>query len=530
MVLHSHPHSHPAPGFHVHDHEHSPQELKHGFLVHDHKHSSEELKHGFKGNDLKHISEEPKHELYYGKYNENQDLKSYDNHNTNDYLHQQNKHIEQDSIWKTRTRRTNRKEYLPRPYLQEVDQIPDFHSKTKDHFKPFHVPKVNRFENAVSVSQPRQQSFSKRHNNFEFHTTHSGNQYHPGSYQESAQSYYQPVHERQEIHRAGVSFSQKRPQPQTHHFKPLVEMQPSYYKGYVEQSTRPKKQTNISPPQFLTYQNAWNNLGGNQLQLPLLPPQPKLNHYKQPNHKLLLVMPKDQRIPISSWYDQHNQMLKNQPHRQDSVERGTPFEEDTHNTEDGVLDINAVWPRVLKNFNHEIIPLVREEQTNNPNGLSPSPSEQSKSNKKPTNQQFPQETRDEIAESKIYKGKEDSNITNKFSKGNEDSEITNEYDEKSQNATLKEDLKSSTEVLDNDEQLTTEINNDEDLVSRKSTNTEYLLLFYIRFYHIISTLSFSFFLNNMTFFAFIETLANPGEVQIMTENIAGQIALIGILE
>ena len=34
----------------------------------------------------------------------------------------------------------------------------------------------------------------------------------------------------------------------------------------------------------------------------------------------------------------------------------------------------------------------------------------------------------------------------------------------------------------------------------------------------------------MTFFAFIETLANPGEVQIMTENIAGQIALIGILE
>ena len=34
----------------------------------------------------------------------------------------------------------------------------------------------------------------------------------------------------------------------------------------------------------------------------------------------------------------------------------------------------------------------------------------------------------------------------------------------------------------------------------------------------------------MTLFAFIETLANPGEVQIMTENIAGQIALIGILE
>ena len=183
-------------------------------------------------------------------------------------------------------------------------------------------------------------------------------------------------------------------------------------------------------------------------------------------------------------------MLKNQPHRQDSVEQGTPFEEDTHNTEDGVLGINAVWPRVLKNFNHEIIPLVREEQTNNPNGLSPSPSEQSKSDKKPTNQQFPQDTRDEIAESKIYKGKEDSNITNKFSKGNEDSEITNEYEEKSQNATLKEDLKSSTEVLDNDEQLTSEINNDEDLVSRKSTNTEYLLLFHIRFYHIISTLSF----------------------------------------
>ena len=439
----------------------------------------------FTGNDLKHISEEPKHEFYYGKHNENQDLKSYDNHNTPNYLHEQNKHLEQDSIWKTRIRRTNRKEYVPHKYLQEVDQNPDFHSKTKDHFKSFHVPKVNWFENAVSVSEPWQHRFFKRHHNSEFYATHNGLQYHPGSFQKSAQSHYQPVHKRQEIHGGGVSFSQKRPQLQTRHFKPLVKGQPSYYKGYVEQSTRPKKQTNISPQQFLTYQNAWNNLGRNQLQLPLLPPQPKSHHYKQPTNKLFLVMPKDQRIPITSWYDQHNQMLTNQPHRQDSVQQGTPFEEDT-NTEDGVMDTNAVWPRVLKNFNHEIIPLVREEQTNNANSLIPSPTKESKSNKQPINQQLPKDTRDEIGESKVYKDKEDSNTTNTVNKGNEDSKITHEYEEESKNATLNEDLKSSTEVLDNDEQVTTEIDNDESIVSRKSElDAEYLLLFHIRVCHII---------------------------------------------
>ena len=480
VVLHSHPHSHPAEGFHVHDHEHSPKELKHGVLVHEHDHSFEELKHGLDRNELQHFSEEPKHELYHG----NQDVRSYENHNIHNNLHEHNKDLEQDSIWKTRIRRTNRREYFPRQYLQKVEQNSHLRAKTKDHFKRFPLPQVNRFETAALVSRPRQSSFSKRHHNLKFHMTDHGHQYHPSSFQESPLSYYQPVHERQEIHR-GVSFSRKKPQSQTYHFKPLVEVQPSYYKGYVEQPTRPKQQTKISPQQFLTYQNmqdiARKNLGENHLQLPLLKSQLKSNHYEQPSHKLFFVVPKDQSYPISSWYEQHNQMLKNQPHRQDSVELGTPFDEEADKTEDGVLDTNAAWPRVLKNFNHEIIPLVREEQTNNANNLSPPFPGKSENNKKTTNKQSLQNTSDEIVESKAYKGNDNSNITNEVYKGNGDSQLTNEYEEESENATLKEDLKSSTNVLENGEQITTEIDHEEALSSRKSTDAEYLLFFNMRF-------------------------------------------------
>ena len=487
VILHSHPHSHLAAGFHVHDHEHSAEELKHGALVHEHDHSFEELKHGLDRNELQHISKEPKHELYYG----NQDVRSYDKHNIHNHLHEHNKDLEQDSMWKTRIRRTKRREYFPRQYLQKVEQNSHFGVKTKDHFKLFHLSKVNRFENAVPVSKPQQSSFSKRHHNFEFHTTDHGNQYHPRSFQESHQSYYQPVHGSEKIHR-GVSLSRKKPHSQVHHFKPLVEVQPSYYKGYVEQPTRPKQQTKISPQQFLIHQNMQNtarkNLGKNQLQLPLLPSQP--NHYEQLSHKLFFVVPKDQRFPISSWYEQHNQMLKNQPHRQDSVEQGTPFDEDADKTEDGVLHTNAVWPRVLKNFNHEIIPLVREEQTNNAKSFSPSSHGKSENIKKTTNHQSLQITRDNIVESKVYKGNEDSNITNEVYKGNKGTEIKNEYEEESQNDTLKEDLKSSINALDNGEMVATEIDNDEALSTRKSKDIEYLLFFNIRFCHIFSTISF----------------------------------------
>ena len=120
-----------------------------------------------------------------------------------------------------------------------------------------------------------------------------------------------------------------------------------------------------------------------------------------------------------------------QQHRQDSVEHGTSFDSDSEeeNNQEGVLSTNSVWPDVLKNFNHQVIPLVRTEQTNltiDTNSNLELPGNESAGANynhlalEKLAQQFPQNTRQEVFGAKVYKDLEEANKQNQISKKSQD--------------------------------------------------------------------------------------------------------------
>ena len=476
-IIHSHPHSHTEDGhdYHTHGHRQSSAERSRGYHIHGHDHGLEELEHVFHGLSHQPSYVEVKHTDSHVRYKEvphNYNTKSHDHQlrHTNVRVHA--KQLEDNDIENDRIRRTHRREYFPRQYLQKVEHVPHFNSKSERTYKPFLVTKPLSFKTTapLPVSKPRLQGLSNRH-----HHTHKSHfrpinrQLHPGSFLEPPQKHHQRVHGGPPVHN-GRPFVQKKfvPRIQTHVVQPLVQHQPLYQTGYLQQQRIPKKNTIASPQQYSNHQNQHmqsyrkRHFGANQVRLPLLPP-PQLiqnNQFKQPRNNMPLVVPPDKRLAISNWYQQHNQMLKNEPHRQDSVEQGTSFDEDSKEDEDGVLNTNLVWPDVLKSFNHQVIPLRRAETNNltidTNDDLSPSVMEDTNDNEDPSDQ-FTQNTRQKLFNSKA-------------SRNNDKSHENEDFEE----AALKEDLKSSTEDLEIEDHNGSEMESDDD-TSRKY-NQKFLLL------------------------------------------------------
>ena len=86
---------------------------------------------------------------------------------------------------------------------------------------------------------------------------------------------------------------------------------------------------------------------------------PKINRFG-------FSLPQNKKLLILDWYNQRN--LERLQHRQDSVDQGVAFDYDNNDDEkdnpEGVLHTNAIWPDVIEGFSHQVIPIIHNDQVN----------------------------------------------------------------------------------------------------------------------------------------------------------------------